>query len=147
MGMKGPITRREVAERVLKEGVSAWSLADETAAKLLYLQQQVSVAMREPHSNYFVERHLGHIPREYRAALHGLPRFICITPGGGRGAQHVLSLLATREEWEMNISLKDRVVEAAQMSADEARSIRALLMHEQKQSLSEVLGIRPEDAG
>lgn len=144
MGARGPVTRRGVAEEVVKMTAfngRFWSLADEHAARLIYIQSEVTRAMRAPHSEHVVAQYFGQVPQEYRAALFGLPRFICISPGGGHGAQHVMSLLATPDEWEANSTLKDRVVELSQISADESRSIRRLLQYTKRQTLSELLGV------
>lgn len=145
MGAKGPVTRREVAEEVVRltqMNRKYWSAADEAAARMMYIQTQVARAMAEPHSEHIVERHMGTIPQQYRAALFGLPRFICISPGGGKGAQHVMALLATEEQWAANAQLKDRIVELSRISADESRSIASLLRYEKKATLSDVLGVK-----
>ncbi len=128
-GMEGPVTLRGLAEEVMRCALpDEWSASDEYAARLAYLKRGYKGLMNESLSADFIERHLIHIPEELRDTLRRFPRFICISPGGGRGSEHVMTLNATKEQWEANISLKSHIMQATRMSRDESRDIRHLLV-------------------
>lgn len=130
MGMEGPVIRRAVAQRAYEEAPSDyWALADRKNADIAYLQSEVTKLMNEPASPAVVQQILdsGIVPENLRDTVMGLPRFICISSRGGAGAEHVMSWLATRGQWENNFRLKDFVTERARISRDGARDIRDLL--------------------
>lgn len=142
LGMQGPVTRRQVAEKVLRETTQDhWAVGDEREAKIAYLMTGVAEAMNEPHGNHIVEQYMFRVPEEYRAVLRGLPRFICVSPRGGRASEHVMTILATPEQWAANFELKDRIVEATTISRDESRAILLLLKSTGARSLSELLRV------
>jgi hypothetical protein len=140
LGMQGPVTRREVAEEVLRAAPDDhWSYGDLREARLAFIQREVAARMGEAHSPEFIERHLTRIPDEYRAMLRKVPRFICVSANGGAGSHHVMSFVATAEQWQANFDLKKRVVEASTISRDHARDIRDLLVSTGARSLADLL--------
>lgn len=126
IGMEGPVTRRAIAEEVMRLN-PPWSVSDEYDAKLASYQREAKVQMNAPHSRVFIKRELSHIPEEIRDTIRNLPFFICTSPGGGRDAVHIRTLLATKEDWEANFALKDRIMQATRFSRDGSRDIRDLL--------------------
>ncbi len=126
LGMEGPVTRRAIAEAVMRYP-PPWSVSDEYDAKLALVQRETRVQMNAPHSPEFIKRHISQIPEEHRATLRNIPLYICISPNGGRGADHVRTLMATKEQWEANFALKDRIVQATRLSRNESREISELL--------------------
>ena len=127
-GMEGPVTRRELAEEVMKYAMpSQWSVADEYEAKLAHLQREVTLQMGEAHGAEFAKRHFGGLTDALRDTLREVPRFICISPRGGRGSLHMMTLNATKEHWSANFALKDQIAEATRLSAEASREIRDLL--------------------
>jgi hypothetical protein len=140
MGMRGPVTRREVAEEVMRAAPEDhWSFGDLRDARLAYIQTEVAARMGETHTPEFIERHLTHIPEKYRAMLRKVPRFICVSAQGGRGAQHVMAFIATPDDWASNFDLKDFVVERTRVSRDHARDIRDLLVSTGASSLADLM--------
>jgi len=140
MGMRGPVRRRDVAEEVLRAASDDyWALGDLREAKLAYLHNEIAVRMTAAHSPEFIEPYLTHVPDKYRAMLRRIPRFICVSPRGGRDAQHVMTFCATPADWEANFALKDHIVEATRISRDSARDIRDLLVATGCNSLAELL--------
>ncbi len=126
LGMEGPVTRRAIAERVMRFN-PPWSVSDEYDAKLALVQRETRDQMNAPHSREFIDHHLDHIPEEIRDTIRNIPFYICISPSGGRSAVHIRTLLATKEHWEANFALKDRIAEATRLSSEESRDIRDLL--------------------
>ena len=146
-GMEGPITRRALAEEVMRmAGNDKWSVADEYGARLAFLQNEITTQMNEPHSAAFIERHMVDIPEQFRDTLRKIPRFICVSPRGGRAADHVMTLIATREHWEANFALKDHIVQATRISRNESRDIRDLLEATGATCLADLLGSGREAA-
>lgn len=140
LGMQGPVTRREVAQYVLRSTTdNDWSVGDEQEARLAFIQNEVAAHMSESHSDQFIEQYLMHVPEKFRPVLRGLPRFICISPRGGREAQHVMTFRATKEHWAANFELKDRIVEATRLSRDESRVVHDLLAANGADSLFDLL--------
>ena len=127
-GMQGPITRRSVAEEVMRiAGKECWSASDEWEAKLAYVQKEIRTQMNEAYSQEFIERNVLYVPEQYRDTFCKMSRFICISSKGGRDSDHVMTLVATKDHWEANFALKDRIVQATRASRDESRDIRDLL--------------------
>lgn len=140
LGMRGEVTRREVAQHVLRSTTdNDWSVGDEQEARLSYIQTEVAVRMNEPHSDQFIDQYLIHVPDKFRSILRGLPRFICVSPRGGREAKHVMTFRATKDQWAANFELKDRIVEATTVSRDESRVVHDLLAANGADSLLELL--------
>ena len=128
LGMGGPVTRRDVAEEVMRHSTPAcWSVADRYDADMAFIQRGVRVLMNETHSPGFIDHHLSSIPEEIRDTLREIPTYICISPRGGRGAVHIRTLMATKEHWAANFELKDRIVQATRLSRNASRDIRNLL--------------------
>ena len=126
-GMEGPVTRREIAEHVMRLVVpESWSISDKYDAEFAYIQREVGVQMGELHSTEFIKRHLN-IPEKYRNLLLKIPQFICISSKGGRGSEHIKTFIATREHWAANFDLKGQIVKATRTSQDASRDIRELL--------------------
>lgn len=141
MGMRGPVKRRDVAEEVLRSAPEDyWSIGDLREARLAYLQGEIATRMAETHSAEYIERYLTCVPDKYRAMLRKVPRFICISPRGGRDSEHVMTFAATPEHWAANYALKDHVVQATVVSRDHARDIHDLLTASGAKSLMELLG-------
>lgn len=139
LGMQGPVTRREVAEHVMRSAPDDyWSVGDLRDARIAYLQSEIASRMGEALSEGYIDRFLPHVPEQHRAMLQKVPRFICISPRGGREAQHVMSFVATVEHWDANFKLKDHVVQATTVSRDFARDIRDLLLATGCRSLIEL---------
>ncbi len=138
LGMDGPVTRRAIAEEVMRYP-PPWSVSDEYGAKLALVQREAKVQMNAPHSQEFIERHMGHVPEEIRDTIRNIPFYICISPRGGRDAVHVRALLATKEHWEANFALKDHIVQATRLSRDESRDIRDLLEMTGAECLADLL--------
>ena len=148
MGMQGPISRRDVARQVKRVSPpDHWSLEDHDDADMAYLMGGVRVCMNQPHSDAFIDQHLANMPDELRAKFHNTPRFICISAGGGRDSQHVMTFLATPEQFDNNFKLKDRVVRATTVSRDVSRDIRDLLKLHNANSLCELFGGGNENDG
>ncbi len=127
-GMEGPVTRRELADEVMKLAASdQWSASDQYNANRDYIQKGITVQMGEAHSPEFIAVHFSHIPEEHRDTLRKIPLYICISSGGGRGSQHIRTLVATKEHWEANFALKDQIVQATRVSRNRSRDIRDLL--------------------
>ena len=128
-GMRGPVKRRDIAEAVLvKSQPSHWALADERDARMSYLQNAVAQAMNEPLGDEFVQQYLPSIPGQYHAALSKIPRFICVNARGGREAEHVLSLNASREQWEATLQLRRNVAEWTRLKTTPIQEIVDLLV-------------------
>ena len=141
MGMRGPIKRRDVAQRVmLTAPEDYWSERDKAEARLSYLQKQVKSRMNESHSPEYIERYLTSVPDELRTIFRKVPRFICISPRGGQESEHVMTFVATRENWAANYALKDHVVQATKISRDHARDIIDLLDAGGADTLMDLLG-------
>ena len=79
------------------------------------------------HGAEFTKRYFGALTPEIRDTLEGVPRFICISPRGGRSSLHMMTLNATKEHWAANFALKDQIAEATRLSAEASREIRDLL--------------------
>lgn len=142
MGMQGPVTRRQVAERViLMTTDDDWALGDQREARVAYLQQEIAARMSAPHSAHIVQQYAHGIPPAYRNLFDKLPRFICISPRGGREAQHVMSLNATADDWAANMRLKERIAEATAFSTDVSRTIHDLLRSTGSGSLADLASI------
>ena len=111
MGMRGPVTRRAVAEKVLRTRPEKdWALADLYDAKLAYLIGCVTRMMSEPLTQAYLDRNLSEsIPQKFRDTLANAPSFICTSKRGGRASPHVMSIKATHAEWEAYIDLKKYV--------------------------------------
>lgn len=140
MGMRGPIKRRDVAEQVLRSAPDEyWSAGDLRESKIHYLQGEIAARMGEFHSTEFIEQHLIYVPEKYRDMLRKMPRFICISPRGGRDAEHVMTFLATPEHWAANFALKDYGVQALTGSRDFARDFHDLLVSRGARSLADFL--------
>ena len=104
-----------------------WSVVDEHKALMVALQLEIGRYMGEAHSAEFIERNLGPVPKIYGPMLTSISRFICISSRGGKGALHMMTLLATREHWDANFALKDYLMQATRVSRDASREIRDLL--------------------
>lgn len=140
MGMQGPVTRRQVAQRVIEMTTDQdWALGDQVEARIAYLQQEIASRMSAPHSPHIVQQYATRIPPAYRNLFDKLPRFICISPRGGREAQHVMALNATADDWAANMRLKERITEATAISTDVSRSIHDLLRATRSTSLADLL--------
>jgi len=158
MGMKGPVTRRAVAEEVMaRTNDKYWSARDERTARVNYLISEIAAAMNQPHGEHIFEAYDVDLPREYWRKISKLPRFICISPRGGAKARHVMTLFATVRHWEANFELKDAIAEATAMSRDESADMMRILRSEEAANLHSVLTggkgefvdasvIRPEQA-
>lgn len=128
MGMSGPVKRRDVAEAVMRSTPDEyWAEADKRDARLAYIQSAVTTRMNEVHSPEYVGQYLHNVPKDVREALTSVPRFICITPRGGRDAVHVLAVMATPDQWLANFNLKNKVVEATTQSRERSRDMHDLL--------------------
>ena len=139
MGMQGPIKRRDVARRVLMICPrDQWAQADVVESDLAYMQTLVMQRMNIPHSEDFINRHMAALPDDVRAILGKIPRFICITAGGGSGSEHVMAINATKEHWLANIRLKKRVADAAFISLDQSQRIRDMLEHMGADSIADM---------
>ncbi len=139
LGMRGPVTRRQVAEEVIRSTTDDyWSYGDIVESKVAYLQTEIAARMGEPHSQRILDQYLPHIPSEYWPVLRSLPRFICISPRGGRDAQHVMAIYATADQWAANFELKDRIVAATTVSRNDSRNIRLLLESTGVRSLADL---------
>lgn len=126
--MDGPVTRRGLAEEIMRVSASEhWSAADEYNARLDYLMGEIKQEMMQVHSDEFIARELSHAPEELRDTLRKIPQWICVTARGGRGSEHVKAVLATPEQWAANFALKDQIVEATRVSRNESRDIQDLL--------------------
>ncbi len=126
IGMERPVTRREIAQEVMRLN-PPWSVSDEYDAREASYMREVTVQMNAPHSPGFIKHSLGHIPEEHRATFTDVSYFICISPGGGRNALHIRTMLATKEQCEANFALKDHIAEATRVSRDQSREICELL--------------------
>ncbi len=127
-GMQGPVTLRGVAEEVLSSAPDDYySLADDREARLALIQGETKRQMRESLSEHDTDLISSTVPKKYRKTIARLPKFICVSARGGRGSQHVMSLVATEEDWNANYELKAYVTRRAGMSRDDARDIRDLL--------------------
>jgi len=141
MSMQGPIKIRDVAERTLSQAPSEyWSLDVDRAARIDYLCRHVKHDMAEKLSMDYVEKYLPRIPEEYHAMFKGFPKYICINPRGGRDSEHVLTILASPEQWAANIHLKDRVLDATQSSRNKSRDFLDLLKDGGAESLYDLFG-------
>ena len=116
-----------------------WSVSDEYEARIGHLQRQIGLQMGETHGAVFAKRHFGGLTDEIRDTLEGVPRFICISPKGGRGSLHMMTLSATREHWAANFALKDQIAEATRLSAQASREIRDLLESSGADCLADLL--------
>lgn len=137
-GMSGPFRRRDIAERVYRSAPDDyWTLADAKEARVSWLMDVLHTRMTETHSQQFIDQYFSHLPDEVIGLLGAIPRFICISAGGGREAEHVMSVMATPEHWDANFKLKDRIAKATMAKRNEARSVRDLLVANRVQSLME----------
>lgn len=128
LGMQGPITRRQVAEEVIRSTTDdCWSYADQREARIAYLQREIADRMAQPVGDHLVQEYLPHVPAEYRTLVDGLPRFICVTPRGGRDSQHVMSIFATADQWAASYRLKDKIAKATENHRDRDRSVHLML--------------------
>jgi hypothetical protein len=135
--MKGPITRRAIAEEVCSTAPDEfWAFGDIHEAKIAYLMREVRTYMNEPLPAHIAEKLV--VPEDCREAMQKLPRYICVSPRGGRGAEHVMSWMATVSDWERNLELKQMVTAYAQKSVDEAEEILQLLRRLKARSLSDL---------
>ena len=127
-GMAGPVTRRSIAEEVMRcDLTNKWSASDEYEARIAYIGRAIKSKMRGTHSLDFINRNLSHIPPEYWGTLRQLSRWICISSGGGHGSEHVMTLVATKAHWQANFKLKDHIVNLTRASRDNSREVRDLL--------------------
>lgn len=138
-GMKGPITRRQIVDGLLRLPEHYWTAGDNREARSVLLFGAVTDHMNEPHSTHIIDQYLAHLPPKYSDLLERMSRFICISPRGGRDALHVMSLNATGAHWAANYELKNRIVEATRISRNESRNIRLLLESTGANSIADLL--------
>lgn len=144
MGMRGPVTRREVAEEALNHLPSSyWALADVGDAKLHYLIDAVTELMREPLSQDYIDQHLPHVPEKFRHLLYETPSFICTNRRGGPKSQHVMSFKATRDDWASYIKLKTALIDHTTRKRDGDREILDMLEMLGVQTLEELCTTAP----
>ena len=139
MSMRGPVTVRDVAEEVDRSApVEYWTSLDEKEARIGHLCRHIKQEMAEGLSAEYVEKYMPHIPDDLVGMFKGFPRYICINPRGGTGAQHVLTILATQDQWANNIKLKDRVIDATTGSRNRSRDFFLMLKESGASSLLEL---------
>lgn len=129
MTMRGPITKREVAEEVLRScRPDTWAEAERREAYVMYAMKSVNHYFNGSVGAEISVEILNAIPQEYRKHFNALPRMICVSAHGGVGSQHVNSLLATAEDWQSNFELKDFIAQKLWSGRNVSRDIRNLLM-------------------
>lgn len=129
MGMRGLVERRVAAEEVYHSTTEDyWSESDTREARMQYLMAEVTQYMNTPLAAEDINRIMPRVPSEYRAFLETMPRFICVSERGGRGAKHVMAWRASPEDWNSNFQLKAFVAERATISRDASRAMRDLLL-------------------
>lgn len=129
MTMRGPITKREVAEEVLRScRPDTWAETERREAYVMYAIKNVHHYFNSSVSAEISTDILDAIPHEYRKHFNALPRMICVSAHGGAGAQHVNSLLATAKDWQRNFELKDFIAQKIWSGRNVSRDIRNLLM-------------------
>ena len=136
MGMRGPVTRRSVAEKHVHS--KHWSVADEVDAKIAYLISEVARMMDAPLTQEYIDRHMPNVPEQFRNALGKVTSFICISRRGGRGAEHVMSIKATQEQWEIYIDLKRHIEGMVRAARKADQDILDLLRMMKVQTLEEL---------
>lgn len=140
MGMQGPVKRNDVAVRVKKTAKKDdWTAADLDKAMIAYIQKGVTVSMNQPHSKEYIEKYLGHVPQAILNTLAAIPRFICVSPNGGAGSEHVLSIMATPEDWMANHELKRGIADSIRDSSNHAREIMDYLIENRAKSLNDLM--------
>lgn len=139
MGMAGPVERRAAAEEIYRTTTDDyWSGPDEREARLQYLMGGITTYMNTPLATEDINRIMPNVPAEFRAFLETMPRYICISERGGRGARHVMSWRASPEDWDSNFKLKAFVTERATISRDSSRAMRDLLIEHRAGCLAEL---------
>ena len=142
---KGPITRRQVVDEVLKRTTTDhWSIDDESQARANFLMGEVAQQMSEAHSDKFLDDHDIRVPESLRPLFNKMPRFICVSPRGGRDAEHVTALSATVADWEANAQLKGQIAKATNAKRDEARAFLDFLRMNRVETLGEYLNKKGE---
>lgn len=129
MGMQGLVERRTAAEEVYRTTTDDyWSEGDTREARVQYLMTEITAYMNTPLASEDINRIMPRVPAEYRAFLETMPRYICISERGGRGAKHVMAWRASPDDWDSNFQLKAFVAERATISRDASRAMRDLLI-------------------
>lgn len=139
LGMRGPVEKRTVAEEVMaRTSHDQWSQADIREAMIRYVMGEITAYFNGPLPVDIQDSIRIVIPPSFRDSIGMLPRFICISERGGVGAQHVMTYLASVEDWDKNYQLKAFVAERAAAARNVARDIRNILIDTGAESLSEL---------
>jgi len=139
-GMRGPATRADIVEQILNEvPLEYFSLTDNREGHRLLMLKEVKTRM-----NSLLPKDVGdqlkiHIPEDIAADIDALTSWICISERGGRGALHVMTLRATRADWESNGELKDFIIEHTQASQRLSADMAGLLAHTGAKCLDDLM--------
>ena len=139
--MRGPIVKADVADEVLDSAPSEyWALADTKGGQRLMVMGLLTHLMQRPLPDEAIDLILKSpaVPDEYRNALAGLPRWICIEEGGRR-PKHSLTLIASRGHWQANTALKGTLEKEVRVSKNVSRNMDDLLAWAGKNNLAELL--------
>lgn len=139
--MNGPITRRDVAEEIVRRCPKDHFDPGEEAEWIIQgvMNNYVTAHMNKPLSEHMTEKVLRSLPPDLREVVDGMPSYICITPSGGRKSQHVMTVLATVEQVRANVELKTAVSEHAESSLADARDWLNLMIRYNAKTLGEAI--------
>jgi len=139
-GMRGPATRADIVEQILNEApLEYFSLTDNREGHRLLMLKEVKTRMNSLLPKDVNDRLKIHIPEGLAADIDALTSWICISERGGVGALHVMTMKATRANWQANGGLKDFVIELTQASRRLSADIDNMLAHTGAKCLGDLM--------
>ena len=122
-GMRGTFTKAELVDAFYAQHRDRlFGLQDQRERDLIYLTRCFTESMKEPLDGEVLDRL--NVPRDFLHLLDKLPRTLCICLSG----KHVLSILATADDWAANAHLKrevgQNVLAASKVSGDISKFLR-----------------------
>lgn len=122
-GMRGSFTKSELVDQFYAHHRDRlFGLQDQRERDLIYLGKCFTESMKEPLEGETIDRL--NVPRDFMHLLDKLPRTLCVCPSG----KHVLSIMATADDWAANEQLKRhigrQVLAASKVSGDISRFLR-----------------------
>ena len=139
-GMRGRFTKRDVAEAAARD--IKWEslcLSDQHDAMVAWLMLEARGQMKAPLRGEIKKELLANVPESVYPVLERLTKTICVSPAGGRGSLHVLSVYASEEDWDDFELLGATMERKAAAARRAAKNTKALLRKHRVGSLYELM--------